>query len=70
MKKSIIIQDYYGRKNIINNSKIQSKTIFIIDDSKLLEGTLSRKDYSVQTFSTGEEVLRFVSMKPDITLIE
>ncbi len=74
MKNSIIIQDYYGRKNVINTTKSQSKTIFIIDDSivyrKILKGTLSRKGYNVQAFSTGEEALRFASMKPDVIVID
>ena len=74
MIDSIIIQDYYGRKNIINATKSQSNRIFIIDDSKfyrrILEGSLSRKGYNVQTFSTGEEALLYISMKPDIIIID
>jgi len=74
MSNQTYIQDYYGRKNVINTDTHNKTTIFIIDDNKLylniLKGTLKRRGYSVMAFTTGEEALQYISLKPEVIVID
>jgi CheY-like chemotaxis protein len=74
METVTYIQDYYGKKNVIAKSKSKESMIFVIDDSKLyssiLSGTLKRKGHDVYTFSSGEEAMDYMSLNPDIVIID
>jgi two-component system, OmpR family, response regulator len=68
-----------GYKNIIPLAnclkKMDEKLIFIVDDDKvilnLLEYTFkSREGYEVKTFSSGEECLKNIDLKPDIIVLD
>lgn len=54
---------------------MEEKLIFIVDDDKvilnLLEYTFkSREGYEVKTFSSGEECLKNLDMKPDVIVLD
>jgi DNA-binding NtrC family response regulator len=54
---------------------MNEKLLFIVDDDKvilnLLEYTFkSREGYEVKTFSTGEDLLKHLEMKPDLIVLD
>lgn len=74
MKTETIIQDYYGAKYFIEENKDEELIVFIVDDNKvflkLLENALKRPSFSVYPFTTGEECLDFMRLKPDLVLLD
>lgn len=74
MKTQTIIQDYYGASNFIESNNDKELTIFIIDDNiiyrQLMKKTIDRPNFSVLTFSTGEESLEYMHLSPDLVLLD
>ena len=74
MKPQTIIQDYYGGSNFIERNQEKEITIFIVDDNKvylsLLKNSLKRKNFSVLTFTTGEECLDYLELKPELIILD
>ncbi|MEY3237116.1 MAG: Chemotaxis protein CheY [Bacteroidota bacterium] len=65
---------YYGVASFIEKNKKKDLTIFIIDDNEaylhLLKQILDYESFSVFTFTTGEEALEYIEIKPDLVLID
>ena len=74
MNNQTFIQDYYGKTNVINSRECEKNTIFIIDDNKIylriLQGTLKRRGYKVLAFTTGEEALQYMDLKPKVIVMD
>ena len=74
MKTQTIIQDYYGASSFIEENHNKELVIFIVDDNKvyrrLMKNTINRPNFSVLTFSTGEECLKFLHLSPDLVLLD
>jgi two-component system OmpR family response regulator len=74
METKTIIQDYYGATNFIELNKDREITIFIVDDNKvylkLLKLALKRKNFTLYTFTTGEECLDYLELKPDLVILD
>jgi len=74
MNTTKIVQDYYGAKYFIEVNKHRDLTIFIVDDSKLylklLKNSLKRPNFSVFTFTSGEECMEYLSLKPDFIILD
>lgn len=74
MKTHAIIEDYYGATNFIELNKDREITIFIVDDNKvylkLLKHSLKRKNFTILTFTTGEECLDYLELKPDLVILD
>lgn len=74
MKTHAIIQDYYGATNFIELNKDREITIFIVDDNKvylkLLKHSLKRKNFTILTFTTGEECLNYLELEPDLVILD
>lgn len=74
MKTQTIIQDYYGASSFIEENNNKELVIFIVDDNKiyrrLMKRTINRPNFSVLTFSTGEECLKYLHLNPDLVLLD
>jgi len=74
MNASAIIQDYYGTSNFIEQNQDKEITIFIVDDNKvylnLLKNSLKRKNFSVFAFTTGEECMDYLELKPELIILD
>jgi len=74
MKTHSIIEDYYGATNFIELNKDRDLTIFIVDDNpvylKLLKLALKRDNFTVITFTTGEECLDYLELKPELVILD
>jgi two-component system, OmpR family, response regulator len=74
MKTHSIIEDYYGATNFIEINKDKDLTIFIVDDNpvylKLLKMAVKRDNFTVLTFSTGEECLNYLELKPELVILD
>lgn len=74
MKTNMIIQDYYGATNFIELNKDRDITIFIVDDNRvylnLLKLSLKRKNFTILTFTTGEECLDYLELKPELVILD
>ncbi|MBL4861948.1 MAG: response regulator [Crocinitomicaceae bacterium] len=74
MKTQKILHDYYGASYFIESNKHRQLVIFIIDDNRIylniLKRVIKRPNYSVFTFSTGEECLEYLSLKPDLVILD
>lgn len=74
MKTQTIIQDYYGASSFIQENNHKELVIFIVDDNKiyrrLMKRTINRPNFSVLTFSTGEECLKYMHLNPDLVLLD
>lgn len=72
--ESHIIQDYYGATYFIEQNKEREITIFIVDDNKvylkLLKLALKRKNFTILTFTTGEECLDYLELEPDLVILD
>jgi CheY-like chemotaxis protein len=72
--EAYIIQDYYGATYFIEQNKDREITIFIADDNrvylKLLKLALKRKNFTILTFTTGEECLDYMELKPDLVILD
>lgn len=74
MNTPTIVQDYYGTSNFIEKNLDKDITIFIVDDNKvylnLLKNSLKRKNFSVFAFTTGEECLDYLELKPELVILD
>jgi len=70
-----IFQDYYGALYYIEENKDKKLTIFIVDDDLFYLTILNKKltensNFSVHTFSLGEDCLIYLSLKPDLVILD
>jgi CheY-like chemotaxis protein len=74
MKTQTIIQDYYGATRFIEENKDKELTIFIVDDDKiylsLLRNSLKRDNFSIYDFTSGEECIEYLDLKPDLAILD
>ncbi len=74
MKATSIIKDYYGKSFYVEKDKNKLATIFIVDDNKvflnLIKHTIKRKNYSILTFTSGEECLDYFVLEPDLVILD
>lgn len=74
MNTQAIVQDYYGTSNFIEKNLDKDITIFIVDDNKvylsLLKNSLKRKNFSVFAFTTGEECINYLDLKPELIILD
>ena len=65
---------YFGVSSFIEKNKKKDLTIFIVDDNEtylhLLKQLLDHENFSVFTFTSGEEALEYSQIKPDLLLID
>jgi CheY-like chemotaxis protein len=74
METTHIVKDYFGASSFIEKNKDKDLIVFIIDDNipylNLLKKLLDRPNFSVFTFSTGEESLEYLALHPDLLIID
>lgn len=72
--KPTIIQDYYGATSFIEENKDKEITIFIVDDDKiylsLVKNSLKRANFLIYDFTSGEECLEHLDIKPDLVILD
>jgi CheY-like chemotaxis protein len=65
---------YFGVSSFIEKHKKKDLTIFVVDDNEtylhLLKQLLDHENFSVFTFTSGEEALEYSQIKPDLLLID
>lgn len=74
METKNIVRDYYGASYFIDKNKDKDLIVFIVDDNipylNLLKKLLERPNFSVFTFSTGEECLEYLQLEPDLVILD
>lgn len=74
MEAKHIVKDYYGASYFIEKNKDKDLIVFIVDDNlpylNLLKKLLERPNFSVFTFSTGEECLEYLQLEPDLVILD
>lgn len=74
METKNIVKDYYGASYFIEKNKDRDLIVFIVDDNipylNLLKKLLERPNFSVYTFSTGEECLEYLQLDPDLVILD
>ncbi len=74
MKTDMIIQDYYGASYFLEANADKHLVVFLVDDNKiylnLLKNLVKTKNVTVHTFTSGEEALECLSLKPDLVIID
>lgn len=74
MKSQLLVQDYHGATYFIEKNKDKNLTVFIVDDNKvylnLMKHSLKRENFNVMTFTSGEECLNFLELKPDLIILD
>lgn len=67
-------QQHYGAAYFIEKNSDKDLTVFIIDDNEpylnLLKKLVERPNFSVFTFTTGEEALEYIQLKPDLVILD
>ena len=71
---SKLLKDYYGAAYFIEENQNKNLTVFIVDDDMIYLNTIRKKisnfNYSVYTFTSGEECIDYLSVKPDLVLLD
>lgn len=74
METKEILTDYYGASTFIEKNNDKDLIVFIVDDNipylNLLKKLLERPNFSVFTFSTGEESLKYLQLQPDLVILD
>lgn len=74
MKTDMIIQDYYGASYFLEANSDKHLIVFLVDDNKiylnLLKNLIKTKNVTVHTFTSGEEALECLSLKPDLVILD
>lgn len=74
METKNTVKDYYGASSFIEKNKDKDLIVFIVDDNipylNLLKKLLERPNFSVFTFSTGEECLEYLQLQPDLVILD
>lgn len=74
MRTKNIVKDYYGASYFIDKNKDKDLIVFIVDDNipylNLLKKLLERPNFSIFTFSTGEECLEYLQLEPDLVILD
>jgi CheY-like chemotaxis protein len=65
---------HYGVASFIERNKSKDLSIFVIDDNEaylqLLKNMLDQENFSVFTFTTGEEALDYLQIRPELVIID
>lgn len=65
---------HYGVTSFIERNKSKDLSIFVIDDNEvylhLMKNMLDHENFSVFTFTTGEEALEYLQIKPELVIID
>lgn len=68
------ITDYFGATYFIEKNKEKDLIIFCVDENnnylELLKNMLDRPNFSVFTFSSGEECLEYLQLKPNLVILD
>lgn len=74
METKNAVRDYYGASSFIEKNKDKDLVVFIVDDNipylNLLKKLLERPNFSVFTFSTGEECMEYLQLQPDLVILD
>lgn len=74
METKNIISNHYVASTFIEKNKDKDLIVFIVDDNipylNLLKKLLERPNFSVFTFSTGEESLKYIQLQPDLVILD
>jgi len=75
MKTEMIISQYNGGLKYLEKNIDKKIIIFVIDDQQVYLELLAEKlskhgNFSVMKFSTGEEALSYVGLKPDLIVVD
>ena len=65
---------HYGVTSFIERNKSKDLSIFVIDDNEaylqLIKNMLDHENFSVFTFTTGEEALEYLQIRPELVIID
>lgn len=65
---------HYGVTSFIERNKSKDLSIFVVDDNEaylhLLKHMLDHENFSVFTFTTGEEALEYLQIRPELVIID
>ena len=74
MKTDMIIQDYYGASYFLEANADRHLVVFLVDDNKfylnLLKNLIKMKNVTVHSFTSGEEALDCLALKPDLVILD
>ncbi len=74
MKTDMIIQDYYGASYFLEANADRHLVVFLVDDNKfylnLLKNLIKMKNVTVHSFTSGEESLDCLALKPDLVILD
>ncbi len=74
MIKEKVNRDYFSAAYFIDKNKDKELVIFIVDDNipylNFLKKLLERPNFSVFTFSSGEECLEYLQLQPDLVILD
>lgn len=67
-------KDYLSVFSFLKNNEDESLVVFIVDDNvpylNLVKKLLDKPNFSVFTFTTGEECLEYLQLQPDLVILD